>query len=85
MRSALPKVLHPIGNAPMLHHAMRAAEALAPAGERPDPGASVMFKGEDGKEIVLIAEKLGSIDAGSPIYFQGITGGISKRFIHIGQ
>jgi len=30
MRSALPKVLHPIGNAPMLHHAMAAASALAP-------------------------------------------------------
>ena len=28
MKSALPKVLHPIGNAPMLHHAMRSAEAL---------------------------------------------------------
>ncbi len=30
MRSALPKVLHPIGGAPMLHHAMRAAASLAP-------------------------------------------------------
>ena len=28
MRSGLPKVLHPIGNAPMLHHAMEAASAL---------------------------------------------------------
>ena len=31
MRSSLPKVLHPIGNAPMLHHAMKTAAALAPA------------------------------------------------------
>ncbi len=31
MRSALPKVLHPIAAAPMLHHAMRAALSLAPA------------------------------------------------------
>ena len=31
MKSDLPKVLHPIGNAPMLHHAMRAARALGPA------------------------------------------------------
>ncbi len=31
MLSDLPKVLHPIGNAPMLHHAMRAGQALRPA------------------------------------------------------
>ena len=31
MKSDLPKVLHPIGGAPMLHHAMLAARALAPA------------------------------------------------------
>jgi bifunctional UDP-N-acetylglucosamine pyrophosphorylase/glucosamine-1-phosphate N-acetyltransferase len=31
MRSDLPKMLHPIGGAPMLHHAMRAALTLAPA------------------------------------------------------
>ncbi len=30
MNSELPKVLHPIGNAPMLHHAMLAAHALSP-------------------------------------------------------
>jgi len=30
MRSDLPKVLHPIAGAPMLHHAMRAALSLAP-------------------------------------------------------
>lgn len=30
MKSALPKVLHPIGGRAMLHHAMAAAEALAP-------------------------------------------------------
>jgi len=31
MRSSLPKVLHAIGGAPMLHHAIRAAQSLAPA------------------------------------------------------
>ena len=30
MKSELPKVLHPIGQAPMLHHAMRVAQALSP-------------------------------------------------------
>ena len=30
MKSNLPKVLHPIGQAPMLHHAMRTAQALSP-------------------------------------------------------
>ena len=30
MRSTLPKVLHPIGNAPMLHHSMRAADTMSP-------------------------------------------------------
>ncbi|WP_339951935.1 bifunctional UDP-N-acetylglucosamine diphosphorylase/glucosamine-1-phosphate N-acetyltransferase GlmU [uncultured Albimonas sp.] len=31
MRSALPKVLHPVGGAPMLAHVLRAAQALSPA------------------------------------------------------
>ena len=31
MNSDLPKVLHPIGGAPMLHHAMQAGAALEPA------------------------------------------------------
>lgn len=31
MRSALPKVLHPIAGAPMLHHVMRRALSLSPA------------------------------------------------------
>jgi bifunctional UDP-N-acetylglucosamine pyrophosphorylase/glucosamine-1-phosphate N-acetyltransferase len=31
MKSDLPKVLHPIANAPMLHHAMQAARALGAA------------------------------------------------------
>jgi bifunctional UDP-N-acetylglucosamine pyrophosphorylase/glucosamine-1-phosphate N-acetyltransferase len=31
MRSDLPKVLHPIAGAPMLHHVLRAALSLAPA------------------------------------------------------
>lgn len=35
----------------------------------------VVNAGEDGKEVVLISNKLGSIDAGSPIYYQGITAG----------
>ncbi|MEM6548193.1 MAG: bifunctional UDP-N-acetylglucosamine diphosphorylase/glucosamine-1-phosphate N-acetyltransferase GlmU [Pseudomonadota bacterium] len=31
MRSAIPKVLHPIAGAPMLHHVLRTAQALSPA------------------------------------------------------
>ena len=31
MESDLPKVLHPLGGAPLLHHAMRAGQALDPA------------------------------------------------------
>ena len=30
MRSSLPKVLHPIGNAPMLHHVLRVAASIRP-------------------------------------------------------
>ena len=35
----------------------------------------VVNAGEDGKEVILISNKLGSIDTGSPIYYQGITAG----------
>ncbi|MCW8964797.1 MAG: MlaD family protein [Gammaproteobacteria bacterium] len=35
----------------------------------------VVNASENGKEIVIIADKLGSIDTGSPIYYQGITAG----------
>ena len=35
----------------------------------------VINAGEDGKEVILITDKLGSIDTGSPIYYQGITAG----------
>ncbi len=30
MNSDLPKVLHPVGAAPLLHHAMRAGQSLDP-------------------------------------------------------
>lgn len=44
MRSRMPKVLHRIGNAPMLHHAMRAAKALSPA-------RMVVVVGHGGEEV----------------------------------
>ena len=50
MRSALPKVLHRIGNAPMLHHAMRAAETLSP--ER-----MAVVVGHGGDEVAAAARK----------------------------
>ncbi len=31
MKSALPKVLHPVGGRPMVEYPLRAAEALAPS------------------------------------------------------
>ena len=55
MRSALPKVLHPIGNAPMLHHAMKTAEAL-------DPARTVVVAGH-GAEAVAKAAQLRNPDA----------------------
>ncbi len=37
--------------------------------------APVVTAGEAGKRIVLVAERLGSIDTGSPIYYQGMEAG----------
>ncbi len=48
MKSALPKVLHEIGNAPMLHHAMKTAEAL-------EPDRIVVVTGHGGEAVAASA------------------------------
>ena len=69
MNSDLPKVLHPIGAAPMLHHAMRAGQSLAPervvvvAGH----GAAAVTKAalafDDAALLVVQTEQLGTAHA----------------------
>ena len=69
MNSDLPKVLHPIGAAPMLHHAMRAGQSLAPervvvvAGH----GAAAVTKAalafDDAVLVVVQSEQLGTAHA----------------------
>lgn len=66
MNSDLPKVLHPLGSAPLLHHALQAGQTLDPeqivvvAGH----GAAAVEKAarafDDSIEIVLQAEQLGT-------------------------
>ena len=58
MRSDLPKVLHPIGQAPMLHHAMRAAEAL-----NPQVMAVVVGHGAEAVEAAAKARNPGAVTA----------------------
>ena len=51
MRSDMPKVLHSIGGAPMLHHAMRAALSL-------DPERLVVIVGHGGEAVAAAARAL---------------------------
>ncbi|QCO54889.1 bifunctional UDP-N-acetylglucosamine diphosphorylase/glucosamine-1-phosphate N-acetyltransferase GlmU [Pseudorhodobacter turbinis] len=66
MNSDLPKVLHRIGAAPLLHHALQAGLALDPAQVVvvTGHGASQVEKSarafDDGVEVVLQAEQLGT-------------------------
>ena len=53
MKSELPKVLHPIGQAPMLHHAMRVAEALSPE-------IMAVVVGHGGEKVGAAAKAAGS-------------------------
>jgi bifunctional UDP-N-acetylglucosamine pyrophosphorylase/glucosamine-1-phosphate N-acetyltransferase len=48
MNSDLPKVLHPLGAAPLLHHAMRAAQAL-------DPGRMIVVTGHGAEAVAKAA------------------------------
>ena len=66
MNSDLPKVLHPIGGAPMLHHAMRAGAALDPehvivvAGHGADQVRAAALSYDENAEVVLQEEQLGT-------------------------
>ena len=66
MNSDLPKVLHPIGGAPMLHHAMRAGAALDPehvivvAGHGADKVRAAALAYDENAQVVLQEEQLGT-------------------------
>ncbi len=66
MNSDLPKVLHKVAGAPLLVHAMRSGAALEPertvivAGIGADQVAAAARAYDDGAEIVLQAEQLGT-------------------------
>ena len=66
MKSDLPKVLHPIGQAPMLHHAMRVAGALSPeimavvVGHGADKVEAAARKWNPDAKVALQTEQLGT-------------------------
>ena len=70
MNSDLPKVLHPIAGAPLLHHAMQTGSALAPArtivvaGPGAEPVQAAALNYDPQAEVVLQAEQLGTGHAG---------------------
>lgn len=69
MKSDLPKVLHPIAQAPMLAHAMKAGDALEPARKVivAGHGAELVSKAardiDETAEVVLQTEQLGTAHA----------------------
>jgi len=69
MQSDLPKVLHPIGQAPMLAHALRAGQAVTPertvvvAGHGADDVKSVLSSFNETADVVIQAEQLGTAHA----------------------
>jgi bifunctional UDP-N-acetylglucosamine pyrophosphorylase / glucosamine-1-phosphate N-acetyltransferase len=66
MNSDLPKVLHPIAGAPMLHHALRAGAVLEPArtivvaGHGADAVRKATAEFDPEAEVVLQSEQLGT-------------------------
>ena len=69
MQSDLPKVLHEVGNAPLLHHAMMSAAAIEPekmvvvAGHGSDAVAAAARAYDPDVEVVLQTEQLGTAHA----------------------
>jgi bifunctional UDP-N-acetylglucosamine pyrophosphorylase/glucosamine-1-phosphate N-acetyltransferase len=66
MKSDLPKVLHPVAGAPLLHHAMKAGAALLPdwtvvvAGHGADQVTKAALAYDGGAEVVIQAEQKGT-------------------------
>jgi len=69
MNSDLPKVLHPIGQAPMLAHAMQSGAALEPArtvivaGHGADAVARAVAEIDEDAQVVIQEEQLGTAHA----------------------
>jgi len=69
MNSDLPKVLHPIGQAPMLAHAMQSGAALVPArtvivaGHGVDAVARAVAEIDEDAQVVIQEEQLGTAHA----------------------
>ncbi|PTE21824.1 bifunctional UDP-N-acetylglucosamine diphosphorylase/glucosamine-1-phosphate N-acetyltransferase GlmU [Cereibacter changlensis JA139] len=69
MNSDLPKVLHPLGAAPLLHHAMRAGQALDPArivvvaGHGAEAVTRAARAFDETVDVVVQAEQLGTAHA----------------------
>ncbi|MEX0347813.1 MAG: bifunctional UDP-N-acetylglucosamine diphosphorylase/glucosamine-1-phosphate N-acetyltransferase GlmU [Paracoccaceae bacterium] len=69
MNSDMPKVLHPIAQAPMLVHAMRAGRALSPertvivAGHGAEAVTKAALDEDDSAQVVLQEEQLGTAHA----------------------
>ncbi|MFY0618527.1 bifunctional UDP-N-acetylglucosamine diphosphorylase/glucosamine-1-phosphate N-acetyltransferase GlmU [Shimia sp.] len=66
MNSDLPKVLHPIAGAPLLHHAMRTGAALEPertivvAGHQADQVQAAALEFDHTAEVLMQTEQLGT-------------------------
>ena len=66
MNSDLPKVLHQVGAAPLLHHAMRAGQSLGPervvvvAGHGAEAVTKAALAFDDSAMVVVQAERLGT-------------------------
>jgi bifunctional UDP-N-acetylglucosamine pyrophosphorylase/glucosamine-1-phosphate N-acetyltransferase len=82
MNSGLPKVLHALGAAPLLHHAMRAAQSLDPdrtivvAGHGAEPVSKAAKAFDPDVQIVLQAEQRGTghaVQQAAPL-LTGVTG-----------
>lgn len=82
MNSGLPKVLHPLGAAPLLHHAMRAAQSLDPdrtivvAGHGAEAVSKAAKAFDPDVQIVLQAEQRGTghaVQQAAPL-LAGVTG-----------